>query len=122
VSLQVAKDAGVTSPIIEFGPDGALAADVRNDEAAIAFLKAHGLEEVPFLCFLPNLRNAPYWKVKPGYAFDEAKHRRNEEMKEHDHVPLRDAIIATTRETPMNVLALTPFLMLHSRDGEKHLG
>jgi polysaccharide pyruvyl transferase WcaK-like protein len=104
VSLQVVKDAGVTSPIIEFGPDGAFAADVRNDEAAIAFLKAHGLEEGRFLCFLPNLRNAPYWKVKPGYAFDEAKHRRNEEMKEHDHAPLRDAIIAITRETPMKVL------------------
>ncbi len=104
VSLQVVKDAGVTSPIIEFGPDGAFAADVRNDEAAIAFLNAHGLEEGRFLCFLPNLRNAPYWKVKPGYAFDEAKHRRNEEMKDHDHAPLRDAIIAITRETPMKVL------------------
>ncbi|MEA3209682.1 MAG: hypothetical protein QOE70_2739 [Chthoniobacter sp.] len=104
LSLRVVKEAGVTSPIIEFGPDGAFAADVRNDEAAIAFLKAHGLEEGRFLCFLPNLRNAPYWKVKPGYAFDEAKHRRNEEMKEHDHAPLCDAIIAITRETPMKVL------------------
>ena len=75
VSLQVVKDAGVTCPIIEFGPDGAFAADVRNDEAALAFLKAHGLEEGRFLCCLPNLRNAPYWKVKPSYAFDEAKHR-----------------------------------------------
>lgn len=104
VSLQVVKDAGVTSPIIEFGPDGAFAADVRNDAAAIAFLKEHQLEEGKFLCFLPNLRNAPYWKVKKGYAFDEKKHRRNEEMKEHDHKPLRDAIIAITRETPMKVL------------------
>ena len=104
VSLRVVKDAGVTAPIIEFGPDGAFAADVRNDEAAIAFLKTHGLEEGRYLCFLPNLRNAPYWKVKPGYAFDEVKHRRNEEMKEHDHAPLRDAIIAITRETPMKIL------------------
>jgi len=104
VSLKVVKDAGVTSPVIEFGPDGAFGADVRNDEAAIAFLKTHGLEEGKFLCFLPNLRNAPYWKVKEKYAFDEAKHRRNEEMKEHDHAPLRDAIIAITRETDMKVL------------------
>ncbi|MEP7352879.1 MAG: TonB-dependent receptor, partial [Acidobacteriota bacterium] len=43
---------------------------------------------------VPNLRNAPYWKVKPGYAFDEAKHARNEAMKQHDHAPLRDAITA----------------------------
>ena len=77
---------------------------MRNDAAATAFLQKHGLEEGKFLCFLPNLRNAPYWEVKPGYAFDEAKHARNEEMKEHDHAPLREAIIAIVRETPMKVL------------------
>lgn len=106
VSLQVVKDAGVKAPVIEFGPDGAFAADVRDDAAATAFLQQHGLEEGKFLCFLPNLRNAPYWKVKPNYAFDEAKHARNELMKEHDHAPLRDAIIAITRETPMKVLVV----------------
>lgn len=103
-SLEVVRRAGVTSPIIEFGPDGAFAADVRNEAAAIAFLRDHGLEEGKFLCAIPNLRNAPYWRVKPGYAFDEAKHRRNEEMKEHDHAPLREAIIAITRQTPMKFL------------------
>jgi polysaccharide pyruvyl transferase WcaK-like protein len=104
VSLQVVKAAGVKSPVIEFGPDGAFAADVRNDAAAEAFLQAHGLREGKFMCFLPNLRNAPYWKVKPGYAFDEAKHRRNEEMKQHDHAPLRDAITAIVRETDLKIL------------------
>jgi len=104
VSLQVVKNAGVTAPVIEFGPDGAFAADVRNDEAATAFLKSQDLEEGKYLCFLPNLRNAPYWKVKPGYAFDATKHQRNEEMKEHDHAPLRAAIMAIARETPMKIL------------------
>ena len=104
VSLQVVKAAGVTSPIVEFGPDGAFAADVRDDATALAFLQAHGLEAGRFLCFIPNLRNAPYWRVKPGYAFDAAKHQRNEEMKEHDHAPLREAIIAITRTTPMKIL------------------
>lgn len=103
-SLQVVKNAGVKSPVIEFGPDGAFAADVRDDERAVAFLKKHGLEEGRFMCFLPNLRNAPYWKVKPNYAFNEAKHLRNEEMKEHDHAPLREAIIAIVRQTEMKVL------------------
>jgi polysaccharide pyruvyl transferase WcaK-like protein len=103
-SLGVVRNGGVTSPVIAFGPDGAFAADVRDDDAALAFMGAHGLEEGRFLCFLPNLRNAPYWKVKPGYAFDEAKHRRNEEMKEHDHAPLRDAIVAIVRQTPMKIL------------------
>lgn len=104
VSLQVVKAAGVTAPVVEFGPDGAFAADVRNDTAAKAFLAAHGLEEGKFLCFLPNLRNAPYWRVKPGYAFDPAKQKRNEEMQEHDHAPLREAIIAITRQTALKVL------------------
>ncbi|HSI15981.1 MAG TPA: polysaccharide pyruvyl transferase family protein [Chthoniobacter sp.] len=106
VSVQVVKDAGVTAPVIEFGPDGAFAADVRDDAAAATFLQSHGLEEGRFLCFLPNLRNAPYWKVKPTYAFDEAKQRRNDEMKEHDHAPLREAIVAITRQTTMKVLVV----------------
>ncbi|MBI5769346.1 MAG: polysaccharide pyruvyl transferase family protein [Verrucomicrobia bacterium] len=104
VSLGVVRAAGVTAPVIEFGPDGAFAADVRNDAAATAFLRAHGLEEGKFLCCIPNLRNAPYWEIKPGYAFDEAKHRRNEEMKEHDHAPLRDAICAVVRQTGLKIL------------------
>jgi hypothetical protein len=35
---------------------------------------------------------------------DEAKWARDNEMKEHDHAPLREAIIAVTRETDMKVL------------------
>ena len=105
-SLKVVKEAGVKAPVIEFGPDGAFAADVRDDAAAETFLRDHGLEAGQFLCFLPNLRNAPYWRVKPTYAFDEAKHRRNEEMKQHDHAPLREAIVAITRQTPMKVLVV----------------
>lgn len=105
-SLKVVKDAGVTAPVIEFGPDGAFAADVRNDDAATAFLKQHGLEEGKYVCFISNLRNAPYWKVKPNYPFDEVKHRRNEAMKHHDHAPLRDSIIAITRQTGMKALVV----------------
>lgn len=42
--------------------------------------------------------------MKPGYAFDEVKHKRNEEMKQHDHAPLRDGIVSIVRETGMKVL------------------
>ncbi|MES2697696.1 MAG: polysaccharide pyruvyl transferase family protein [Verrucomicrobiota bacterium] len=103
-SLQVVRNAGVKAPVIEYGPDGAFAADVRDDAAAEKFLADHDLKPGRFMCFLPNLRNAPYWKVKPGYAFDEVKHRRNEEMKEHDHAPLRAAIVAIVREAGMKAL------------------
>jgi len=104
VSLAFAKANGVRCPVMEFGPDGAFAVDLRNDAPAEAFLKANGLEEGKFLCCLSRLRFTPYWKVKPGVAFDEKKHARNEAMKEHDHAPLREAIIAVVRETPLKVL------------------
>ncbi len=104
VSLGAAKEAGVRSPVMEFGPDGAFAVDLRNDAAAETYLKANGLEEGKFLCCLSRLRYTPYWKVKPNVAFDEKKHARNEAMKEHDHAPIREAIISVVRETPMKVL------------------
>ncbi len=104
VSLAFAKEHGVTCPIMEFCPDGAFAVDLRNDAAAEAFLKAHNLEEGKFLCCLSRLRYTPYWQVKKGVAFDAKKHARNETMKEHDHAPLREAIIAVTRQTPLKVL------------------
>ncbi len=103
-SLEVVRAAKVKAPVIEYGPDGAFAADVRDDARAEKFLAEHGLTAGRYMCFLPNLRNAPYWKVKPGYAFDEAKHRRNEEMKEHDHAPLRAAIIGIVRDAGMKAL------------------
>ncbi|TLD68738.1 polysaccharide pyruvyl transferase family protein [Phragmitibacter flavus] len=103
-SLQVVKDANVKSPIIEFGPDGAFATDLRNDETALSYLQANKLEEGKFLCVIPNLRNAPYWRIKRGTKFHPEKHRRNEEMKEHDHVLLREAIIAILRETDHKIL------------------
>lgn len=103
VSLKLAKDLGCKSPVMEFGPDGAFAADLRNDAAAEAFLKANGLEEGKFLCVLSRLRFTPYWKIK-NQPFDANKHARNETMKEHDHAPLREAIIAVARQTPLKVL------------------
>lgn len=103
VSMKLARDNGCTSPIMEFGPDGAFAVDLRNDAAAIAFLEQHALREGKFLCCIPRLRYTPYWKIKDR-PFDQSRHTRNEEMKEHDHAPLREAIAAVVRETDLNVL------------------
>jgi hypothetical protein len=106
VSLETAKADGVKCPVMGFAPDGAFAVDVRNDAAATAFLTKHGLEEGKFLCCIPRLRNTPYWKIKNRPYDDEAKkkHARNEAMKEHDHAPLRAAIVAVTQQTRMKVL------------------
>ena len=104
VSLERAKQDGVQCRVMEFGPDGAFACDLRDDAKATAFLRANGLEEGKFLCCLSRLRYTPYWRVKPGVKKDEQRQQRNEAMKEHDHRSLREAIVAIVRETPLKVL------------------
>lgn len=104
VSLELAKAKGCSCPVMEFGPDGAFAVDLKGDEAAEKFLRASGLEDGKFLCCIPRLRFTPYWKIKTGSPFDEKKHARNEAMKEHDLAPLRAAVVAVVRETQMKVL------------------
>lgn len=105
VSLEYAKKLGINCPIMEFAPDGAFACDLRNDEKAVAFLKAHDLQDGQFLCCLSRLRYTPYWTIpSKKRAFDQSRHDRNEQMKEHDHRALREAIIAVVRQTPLKVL------------------
>lgn len=106
VSLALARVSGARSPIMEFGPDGAFGVDLRNDDAAVAFLKKHGLEEGRFLCCIGRLRHTPYWKIhgRAMTAEDEKKHLINEAKKEQDHAPLREAITAVVRQTGMKVL------------------
>ena len=103
-SLELAKKLGAKSPVMEFGPDGAFACDLRDAKKAEAFLAANELEEGKFLCCIPRLRYTPYWTIKENVAFNEVKHARNEAMKEHDHAPLREAIIEVVRQTDLKVL------------------
>jgi polysaccharide pyruvyl transferase WcaK-like protein len=105
VSLELAKQHGVHSPVMEFGPDGAFACDLRNDEQAEKFLKANGLQEGKFLCCLSRLRYTPYWTIPNDKRMkDETREARNEAMKEHDHAPIREAILRVVRETDLKVL------------------
>jgi hypothetical protein len=105
VSLELARKRGCTCPVMEFGPDGAFATDLRDDARADAFLKANGLEEGKFLCCIPRLRYTPYWTIPSKKAVrDEPKHARNEAMKEHDCRPLRDAIIVVLKNTDLKIL------------------
>ena len=104
-SLAFAKAKGITCPLMEYGPDAAFAVDLRDDSSAITFLKEHQLEEGKFMCVIPRLRYTPYWKIpSKKAAFDDFKHKRNEEMKEHDHAILREAIRAVVQQTPLKIL------------------
>ncbi len=105
VSLEFAKQEGANCPVMSFCPDGAFAVDVRNDEAADSFLKAHALETGKFVCVIPQLRFTPWWELPTkNRTVDEAKHAWNEKMKEHDNAPIRQAIIEVVRQTDLKVL------------------
>ena len=54
-SLALAHQKGCTCPVMEFGPDGAFACDLRDDAQAEAFLSKHALEPGKFLCCIPRL-------------------------------------------------------------------
>ena len=103
-SLELAKQRGCTSPLMEYGPDGAFATDLRDDAKATAFLKANGLEDGQFLCCIPRLRFTPYWTIHKERPLDPVKHARNEALKEQDHAPHRQAIIEVLRQTKLKVL------------------
>lgn len=102
-SLDLAKAEGCTAPVMEFGPDGAFACDLKDEDKAARFLNANGLEDGKFLCCIPRLRYTPYWLVK-DQPKDEVKHARNEEMKAHDHQPHIEAIRRVIAETDLKVL------------------
>lgn len=106
VSLGMAKEAGVKAPIMEYGPDGAFACDLRNDVVADVFLKEHKLETGKFACVIPRYRVTPYWKIrnKPMTEKDKENWVLSQSMKEHDNGPIRNAIIETVRQTGLRVL------------------
>lgn len=105
VSLEFAKNNGITCPIMAFGPDGTFAVDLHNDKAAILFMREHGLEERKFLCCIPRYRFTEEWLAKgKNRPYNQAHVDYNKKMKDHDNGPLREAIIAVTRQTPMKVL------------------
>ena len=105
VSLGLAKSSGCTCTMMDFGPDGAFATDLSDDDRAEAFLKANGLEVGKFLCCIARLRYTPYWTIPAKKAaLDDRKHTRNEAMKEQDCKPLRDAISLVIKNTDLNIL------------------
>ena len=82
----------------------AFACDLRDDEKAEAYLREVGLEKGQFLCCITRLRSTPYWEVKPGRKLDPVKQARNDEMRDHDHKPVREAIARLVTQTDKKVL------------------
>lgn len=105
VSLEFAKNSGITCPIMEFGPDGTFAVDLHNDNAATTFMKEHGLEEGKFLCCIPRYRFTEEWLAKgKNRPYNQSHVDYNNQMKDHDNGPLRETIIAVVRQTSLKIL------------------
>ncbi|TWU62560.1 Polysaccharide pyruvyl transferase [Crateriforma conspicua] len=120
-SLAFAKESGCSSPIMQFGPDGAFGCDLRNDEAATKFLQANDLQKGKFLCCIPRLRFTPYWvlssKKRP---FDRVRDKRNREMASKDHQVLVEAITQVVQQTDMKIL-LCPEDQTQMQVGKQHV-
>jgi polysaccharide pyruvyl transferase WcaK-like protein len=105
VSLSLAREQGVNAPVMEFGPDGAFAVDLRDAPRADAFLKANKLEPGRFLCCIPRARRTPYWLIpSKKRPLDPEAQELNARMQEHDHAPHREAILRVVRETDLKIL------------------
>jgi len=105
ISLELAKKSGIQAPIMGFAPDAAFSFKGKNDRKAKAFLEANNLTKGQFLCCIPKHRATPVWlHLLKGRPFDKARNDRNEAMMEHDHGPLRQAIIDVVRQTNLKVL------------------
>lgn len=48
-TLDILRNGGVKTPVLEFGPDGCFGIDVRDDERGLATMKKLGLEERRFI-------------------------------------------------------------------------
>lgn len=120
-SMQFAKEAGCKAPIMQFGPDAAFACNLRDDDAAEAFLQKHDLTTGEYLCCIPRLRYTPYWTIpSKNRKIDPDRHARNEAMKEHDHAPLIKAITRIVNETDLKVL-LCPEDQTQMRVGRENI-
>jgi len=106
VSLGIVQGAGVTSPVVAFGPDATFSLGLRDDALAKSYLQSKGLDGKPFLCVIPRLRYTPYWEINNTTPTSTEQQRfiYNNTWKEIDHAKLREAIIRWVRETGNPVL------------------
>lgn len=103
-SFYYLRNIGVTSPSLAFGPDGCFGIDVRSDEKANAYLKAHDLKPKEFITV--TLRsNTPKIGAKKGTVMNPTKPSK-EDLAQNDlwTAKLRELITDWVRKTGKKVL------------------
>ena len=93
--------------VLEFGPEGCFAFDLRDDTRAADWRKRHGLAVEDYICVVPRLRYTPYYRVKnlPRSAADYETDSLNAAAATQDHAALRDLIVRWVRQTGARVVA-----------------
>jgi polysaccharide pyruvyl transferase WcaK-like protein len=106
LSLAALRASGAASPIQEFGPDATFALDLRDEARAEAYLRAQGLDDGRYACFVPRLRWTPYWKEGRKVAPDLIRTREaeNDRHRDADHAKMRTAIVAWVKKTGLKAL------------------
>ena len=93
--------------VLEFGPEGCFALDLRDEARAADWRKRHGLAEEDYICVVPRLRYTPYYRMKhlPRSAGDYEIDALNNASAAQDHTALRDVIVRWVRQTGARVVA-----------------
>jgi hypothetical protein len=93
--------------VLEFGPEGCFALDLRDEARAADWRKRHGLADDDYLCVIPRLRYTPYYQVKnlPRSAADYELDALNAASALSDHAALREVIVRWVRQTGARVVA-----------------
>ena len=93
--------------VLEFGPEGCFALDLRDEARAADWRKRHGLAEEDYICVVPRLRYTPYYRMKnlPRSAGDYEIDALNDASAAQDHAALRDLIVRWVRVTGARVVA-----------------
>ena len=93
--------------VLEFGPEGCFAFDLRDEARAADWRQRHGLADEDYLCVVPRLRYTPYYQVKnlPRSAADYETDALNAASAAADHAALRNLIVRWVRQTGARVVA-----------------
>ena len=107
ISRDYLKAQGVKTPILEFGPDAQLGMRLRDEPAALAYMKGNQLVDDKFICVVPRKRYTPYSQMNgtARVAGDDIKDAINQRTTEKDIAKLRELIVAYVRQTGNRVLA-----------------
>lgn len=100
------RNQGVSTPLLEFGPDATFTFDAREPERADEILRRYGLSDGEFLCLVPGLKWTPYYELRDISPDREALRREAiaAAFADDDMQSLTDVIVGWVRATGLPVL------------------